>query len=206
MPLLVETIRADDGRFENLKYHHERMWQSRRTLFGLENSLESSLLELLDRSAGKIGSGRWKVRVLYDSEIRSLEAGAYQPKPLASAALVDGRGITYTFKTADRSELDEINQRAVEAGADTALIVSKGFITDFPYANAAFYDGRYWWTPEEPLLAGTRRARLLADGLIRPCRISPENLKKYISVSPVNAMLELGEIMVDIGCINREVL
>jgi len=206
MPLLVETLRADDGRFSSLYPHLERMSRSRRALFGLAGSLESALEEALDAAAGSIGEGRWKIRVLYDSEIRRVEAAAYQPKPISSAALVDGRGISYAHKTADRRELDGLTRRAEEAGADTALIVSGGQITDFPYANTAFFDGRLWWTPEEPLLRGTRRSRLLEAGLLHTSRITPGDLSKYISLCPINAMLELGEIMVDIGSINQEIL
>jgi len=206
MPLLVETLRADDGGFDDLTPHIDRMIRSRRALFGLTNSLESALEEALEAASVSIGEGRWKIRVLYNSEIRHVEAAAYRPKPIRSAALVDGRGIFYTHKTADRQELDGLTRRAEEAGVDTALIVSNGQITDFPYANAAFFDGRLWWTPEEPLLMGTRRFRLLEAGLLHTRRISPGDLPEYISLCPINAMLELGEIMVDIGSIDREIL
>jgi len=206
MPLLVETLRADDGRFADLTPHIDRMGRSRRALFGLINSPRAALAESLEAAAVSIGEGRWKIRVLYDREIRRVEAAAYWPKLIRSAALVDGRGISYAHKTADRRELDELNRRAEEAGADTALIVSNGQITEFPYANAAFFDGRHWWTPEEPLLMGTRRSRLLEAGLLHTSRITPGDLSKYISLCPINAMLELGEIMVDIGSIDQEIL
>ena len=208
MPLLVETIRADNGLFDSLMPHIERMERSRRDLFGIEPDgyLEEVLGDALRLRASSIGEGRWKVRVLYDTEIRDVEAAAYQPKLINTAALVDGRGISYTWKTADRSELDELTRRAEAAGADTALIVSDGRITDFPYANAAFFDGSSWWTPDLPLLPGTRRARLLDDGRISAIPIAPGNLDRFISVSPINAMLELGEIMVDISSIYQEIL
>ena len=208
MPLLVETIRADDGRFDDLNPHIQRMARSGKTLFGLEAGAGpgAGLEEVLEGAAPSIGEGRWKVRVLYDTEIRSVEAAFYRPKQINTAALVDGGSVRYPFKTAKRSELDALTRRAEDAGADTALIVSEGRITDFSYANAAFFDGSRWWTPAVPLLPGTRRARLLAAGLISTADITPADLHRYVSVSLINAMLELGEIMVDIDSINQELL
>ncbi len=212
MPLLVETIRADNGRFDDLKPHIQRMARSGEALFGLEAGAGSGsgpgadLEKALQGAAGSIGEGRWKVRVLYDTEIRSVEAAVYRPKLIKTAALVNGGSVRYPYKAADRPELDELTRRAEDAGADTALIVSEGRITDFSYANAAFFDGSRWWTPAVPLLPGTRRARLLAAGLISTADITPADLHRYVSVSLINAMLELGEIMVDIGSINQELL
>ncbi|MBN1984735.1 MAG: hypothetical protein JW761_00460, partial [Prolixibacteraceae bacterium] len=48
-----------------------------------------------------------------------------------------------------------------------------------------------WWTPDTPLLEGTQRERLLKQGKIRVCRITPENLSKYIKVGLINAMQDL---------------
>jgi 4-amino-4-deoxychorismate lyase len=94
-------------------------------------------------------------------------------------------------------ELDALTRQAQEAGADTALIVSGGLITDFAYANAAFFDGKDWYTPAHPLLLGTRRERLLAQKRIHPADIRPSHLHRYLQVSPINAMLDLGEVVLD---------
>lgn len=195
MPLLVETIRADDGQFDDLSPHVDRIERSRSALFGEVAPL--NLPDELSRVSESIGAGRWKVRVLYDLEIRSIEAEVYRPKPYASAALVDGGAVNYQYKTAERPELDALTRQAVSMGGDTALIIKAGRITDFSYANAAFFDGKFWWTPREPLLRGTRRDRLLAEGRILETDITPEDLKGYIIVSPINAMLELGEVLME---------
>jgi 4-amino-4-deoxychorismate lyase len=193
---LVESIRADDGRFDNPGPHIDRMRRSRRELFGLTSSppLERALEEI----SGRLGPGRWKVRVLYDTEIRAVEAAPYEFKPFRSAALVDGGTVSYPHKTVERNILDDLSRRARERGADTALIVSGGFITDFSYANAAFFDGRTWFTPAVPLLEGTRRARLLAAGRLQTADIRPADLIRFSSVCPVNAMLDLGEVTLSV--------
>ena len=208
MSLLIETIRADDGRFEELSPHCERMNRTGRVLFGTDKRIRpgAGLEAALQKATGSIGEGRWKIRVLYDSIIRRVDVAAYYPRMIGSAALVDGRGIEYSFKYADRSGLRDLERRAELSGADSALIVSEGRITDFTYANAAFFDGRFWWTPVEPLLYGTRRSRLLESGVIMTEQITCDDLSNYVSVSPVNAMLELGEIMIDIKSIKQEII
>ena len=153
MPLLVETIRADDGRFDDLTPHIERMARSRRALFGIEAPV--GLEGALERASNSIGEGRWKVRVLYDTEIRSVEAAPYQPKPYGSAALVDGGSISYPYKTDDRPELDEL----------------------------------------------TRRAR--AAGILYTAALVPSDLDRFVLLSPINAMLELGEVTLDVRNILR---
>lgn len=196
MPLLVESIRADDGCFDQLGPHIDRMKRSRKELFGIE--APPGLEGALERASDSIGDGRWKVRVLYDEEIRGVEANLYIPRLYRRAALVEGGSVNYAHKTVDRPELDELTRRAEAAGADTALIVSGGRITDFSYANAAFFDGDSWWTPEDPLLRGTRRARLLSEGRITTAQLSVSDLYRFVSVCPINAMLPLGEIILDI--------
>lgn len=202
MPLLVETIRADDGRFDSLEPHILRMARCRRALFGEEAPL--NLEGALKGASSATGAGRWKVRVLYDTEIRRVEASLYNPKQYRSAALVEGGAVSYSCKTVERPELDALTRRAESLGTDTALIVRNGQITDFSYANAAFFDGEFWWTPSEPLLQGTRRARLLAGEKIREARITPADLDCYIYVSPINAMLELGEVIMNTAFIRRD--
>jgi hypothetical protein len=131
------------------------MARSRRALFGIEAPI--GLKGALERASAFIGEGRWKVRVLYDTEIRSVEAVPYKPKPCRSAALVDGGSVSYAHKTVDRPELDEL----------------------------------------------TRRARLLAAGILSTVALVPSDLDRFVSVSPINAMLELGEVTMDIGKIIR---
>jgi len=66
-------------------------------------------------------------------------------------------------------------------------------VSDSFYANTAFWDGRAWSTPDTPLLAGTMRAYLLDQGLLREERIRPEDLGKFLKVRLINAMNDLQE-------------
>lgn len=194
MPLLVESLKAENGLFDDLTPHIRRMKRSCNELFGIESP---DLEETLEDCAGDIGTGIWKIRVLYDQKIRDVQAAVYQPRRYLSAALIDGGDVEYRNKMAGRPVLDTLTARAVESGCDAALIVKNGLITDFSYANAAFYDGRNWWTPDRPLLEGTRRYRLLEAGVLRTASIRPADLASFISVSPINAMLDLGQVSLE---------
>ena len=192
MCLLLESIRCENGRFEDLNPHIERMVRSRTDLWGC--SVKPDLIDALRNARDGIGRGYWKVRVLYDTEIREVEATPYVARPCGSAALIEAGDVEYAHKFARRPELDRLTERARSAGADTALIAKSGAVTDFSYANAAFYDGSVWWTPDRPLLEGTRRQRLLAAGRIKTTTIRAGDLRNFSLAAPINAMLDLGEI------------
>ncbi len=194
MSLLVETLRSVDGVFEDLSPHLRRMSSSRLALWGLTNEID------LRRALNALESrtGVWKIRVLYDRVIRRIDAHEYTQPKIQTAAIVSDNEIDYSYKWNDRSRLDRLVLMAKNSGADTILIVKNGLITDFAYANAAFFDGSQWWTPAKPLLAGTRRKRLLDSNRIKIADIPPAYLGKFQMVSPINAMMDLGDVVIKV--------
>ena len=78
------------------------------------------------------------------------------------------------------------------------MIVRKGWITDSYYANVVFFDGKDWWTPERPLLEGTCRARLLANGIIKTTPLQVEDLKNFLGIKLINAMRDMSQPMITI--------
>ena len=198
---LLESIRCEDGRLIDAELHCARMVRSRSALWGC--TADPDLRGALAGIAGRMGEGLWKVRVIYDTEIRQVEAVPYTAAKWCSAGLIDAPGLEYSHKFERRTELECLEERARAAGADAALIVRGGEVTDFSYANAAFFDGAAWFTPEPPLLEGTRRKRLLAAGRITPLRIRIDDIRRFTLVSPINAMLDLGEITVPVTRIFR---
>jgi 4-amino-4-deoxychorismate lyase len=177
------------------------MARSRLALWGLSDELNpaSAIAPVLEKNP----IGLYKVRVLYDQYIRKVEAVPYVRRAFASVALLDGGSMVYAHKSVKRTELDALESFAKESGADTALIAVNGRITDFCHANAAFFDGRDWYTPSSPLLPGTRRAELLEAGRLIEAEIRPEQLERYRMVSPINAMLDLNEISLPVERILR---
>ncbi|MGB3588105.1 MAG: aminotransferase class IV, partial [Tunicatimonas sp.] len=102
-------------------------------------------------------------------------------------------------KFADRKLINHLF--AQRQGCDDILMVKNGLITDTSYSNVALYDGQQWFTPHQPLLPGTARARLLQDGRLQKAKISPSDLAQFKRCSLINAMLPLGECLVKVDSI-----
>jgi len=48
-----------------------------------------------------------------------------------------------------------------------------------------------------PLLQGTKRAKLIAEGRIKPGEITRRNIWKFNEIHLINAMIDLGEIVIN---------
>jgi 4-amino-4-deoxychorismate lyase len=62
-----------------------------------------------------------------------------------------------------------------------------------------FFDGKDWWTPKNPLLEGTCRARLLAQGIIKETALGVEDLKNFKGLKLVNALRDMNQPMISIN-------
>jgi 4-amino-4-deoxychorismate lyase len=82
---------------------------------------------------------------------------------------------------------------------DDILILQNGYLTDASYANLAFFDGKIWYTPRTPLLAGVRRQFLLDSGRIQTADIRKDDLPSFTSVSLINAMIDLDLVTVPVS-------
>ena len=71
--------------------------------------------------------------------------------------------------------------------------MKNGLITDTSYANIVFWDGQNWLTPSTPLLAGTKRARLLHESKIKEAEIRVDDLIKYEKARIINALNDLDD-------------
>ncbi len=186
---LVESIGLQNGRFEHLDWHQKRMDRTRQELFGLS---PVSLVDLLVESLKKydFGSQRMKCRVIYERKVERLEWIPYFERKITTLRLVSLPSLpekVTRYKWANRAIYQDL--LAQKGTADEVLIVRNGEITDISYANVALYDGQHWWTPKHPLLAGTARARLLAEGKIRERRILAKDLDDYQKIRIFNAMI-----------------
>ena len=185
MSLLVESIRIEDGKLPDLKYHQERMDFTRKTLFGSVKPV--GIAESIP-FIPKVGV--WKCKILYSAGIVRVDMGDYKKRTVNSVALVEA-DVDYTYKYADRSHLDSL--RSSRTDADDVLIVRNGLITDASSSNVAFFDGKGWFTPKTPLLAGTMRARLLDEGVLQAADIRPEDIAGFRKLALFNAMIPWNE-------------
>ena len=189
----VETICVKDGVARNLRYHLERMNRTIREFFPNRAIVTEEDL-FCDISAV---DGLQKTRLVYDERgivERSIEP--YTMRNIQRIAVVEDDSISYAWKSTDRSML--VKQREKAPSYDEVIIVKEGCITDTSYTNLCFFDGNEWFTPDTPLLPGTMRQALLDQGLIKEKRIRIDDLRQYQSVSLINAMMSLGEMVVPI--------
>ena len=107
---------------------------------------------------------------------------------IASVALVRADGLDYRYKYADRSTLEELRRGS---GCDEVVLLQEGFLTDSSFSNIVLGDASGLYTPDRPLLAGTRRAELLRTGRVTARPIRAEELKHYAYLWFVNAMVGL---------------
>lgn len=187
MEQYLETIRIEEGRACHLPYHNQRMNETRARL-GFSDGLD------LEAVIGDVSiyQQRTRCRIVYDTEIRSVEFFPYQIRPVKTLRLVEDNQVDYRCKYADRSAL---NRCFTQRGAcDDVLIVQNGDVTDTTIANVAFWNGETWFTPSTPLLKGTMRASLLDSHQIQEAKIRVEDLSHFSRLRLFNAMISFGEI------------
>jgi len=175
---LFETLKIEDGKIFNLKWHTKRLNQSRLELFSLHKPL--NLADYINTPT----QGLYRCRVVYDLEIKSVEYIPYAPKFFRSFKIVQSN-LEYNYKFNERSELNKLRQEDY----DEIIIEKDGFLTDTSIANIAFYDGQDWLTPKTPLLRGTTREKLLYEGFLKLKNIKKEDIKNYSHFALMNAMI-----------------
>ena len=138
--------------------------------------------------------GRYKVRVVYDRDaVHAIEFLAYYPKKITSLEVVESEYFDYSFKFENRNR---INKLLCQTKADDIIISIDNRITDSSYSNLVFRDGEDWFTPDLPLLNGVKRQQLLAENKIKEASVSVNDLAAFQKVSLINAMLDLGEVVI----------
>ena len=180
IPLLLETIKIEEGIAHNLAYHQQRLHRSRQALLGTQNILD------LQEHIIAPSKGCYRCRVLYDYKIHSIEYIPYQPKMISNIQLIE-TPISYNYKYADRSVFEALQSQASQS--NEVLIVKNGYLTDTTIANIALYNGDTWVTPKKPLLRGTMREKLLDEGFLKTKEIKEEDLSEYTQVALMNAMI-----------------
>lgn len=185
-PRFIESIRVCDGKFCSLEWHLRRM---RQTIAYWQYPLDLSILSW--QVPEELGSGIFKCRIVYDSKIREMTYSPYQPRISRSLKLVDGDELDYAFKYEDRSVIMRLLQ--LKESCDDILITKGGYITDTSYSNVVLENSEGLFVPHTFLLNGTRRQRLLSEGIVRERAIRPSDLGQYHRLYLINALIGLEE-------------
>jgi len=176
---LFETIRIEDGKPLHLYWHEERMKRSMQGLPGI-------VLEREIHVPDEFRTGTVRCKVVYDKEIIRISFSNYERRPVRSLRMISSDAMDYHLKFYDRAELEALFEK--RGDCDDIIIVRGGLITDSCIANLIFFDGLQWFTPSHPLLEGTCRARLIAEGKLLARDIRVDDLPHLLGCKLINAM------------------
>ncbi len=184
--IFLETIKIEKGLIFNLDLHKQRLAETAFAHYKTKPVLNIDINSI----PGNLENEKIKCRVLYAEDIISVEFHAYQPKEIRSLQIVHDDNISYNFKYADRSYLNDLLEKRKDS--DEIIIVKNGKITDSSYSNLVFEanDGQLF-TPKTYLLNGIKRKFLLKKGFISEKDIFLDDLHLYTKVFFINAMLDL---------------
>jgi 4-amino-4-deoxychorismate lyase len=196
MHRFIESIKIKDGLIGDIEYHNRRFEST--ILHFFKNTDKINLADMITVPEECV-SGICKCRVLYSSVIEKIEFAPYQKREIRTVKLVHDNGIDYSFKYEDKGSLNRL--KALHPDYDEILIIKNGLVTDTSFSNVAFFNGTEWHTPAAPLLKGTRREKLISDGLIHTVDIKADDIHRYKKISFINAMLDLGQSETDISII-----
>jgi 4-amino-4-deoxychorismate lyase len=184
-PIFIEEIKCSEGEYFNLECHAIRMDRTLRHFFG-KPFTHSDLREYLpEPPTGML----YKCTLIYSDALLSAELTPFIQPEVKSIALVDADQIDFIYKLEDRSELEKIRKFA---GADEAILVRNGFVTNATTANLVFKDsdGAYF-TPLHYIHSGTKRQFYLKKKIITTYPIKVSGIYNYNSVYLINALLDI---------------
>lgn len=191
----LESIKLKEGVFFRLEYHQKRVSQCFQQFF--PGQKKPDLAAWLYQQE-VLQTGLYKCRVLYDQQgLLRPEITPYRMRNIKTLKLVETTLEPVLYKSADRSMYEQL---FVQRGdCDDVLLVRNGLLTDTSYANVALFDGEQWVTPRLPVLYGTNRAYLLEKKMIVEKDIKAVNLHHYHKIRLFNAMIEFGEVEVNLS-------
>lgn len=163
MNRFIETLCILDGNAMYLPWHQARVDLTFRLCMSYAKpfSIEAILVNQHDIPA----SGKVKCTIEYGPDTVAVRSMYYEPRAIKSLKLIEiPQGFDYRFKYADRNMIDRLYTWRGEA--DDILMTRNGWITDTSYANIAFLKNNRWYTPAQPLLAGTTWKRLMREGVL----------------------------------------
>jgi len=196
MCLFIESIKLLDGKFYRLKLHQERVNSAFSDFYPNEEPI--NLLDNLNQYTFP-QQGIYKCRIVYDTDVRSLEFSPYVRRQVQSLKLVETDLESRAYKLEDRSELNAAF--ALRESCDDVLLIKNGLLTDASYCNIALYDGKNWFTPRIPLIYGVNRKDLINKQILIEKDIEMGDLNNYTQIALFNAMIEFGELTLDMDSI-----
>ncbi|MFZ4582018.1 MAG: aminotransferase class IV [Paludibacter sp.] len=191
---LIESIKFVDGNFFRLPLHQARVNKAFKDLFPL--NVAFNLTDLLSKQEVP-EKGIYKCRIVFDHTPQLIEFVPYTMREIKSLHLVETQIEPLHYKLENREKLNEAF--AKRGNCDDIIMLNNGYLSDTWYSNIALWDGKNWCTPTLPIIFGTQRAALLHSEKIIQKNIPKADLNKYSRIRLFNAMIEFGEIELDIN-------
>lgn len=187
----VETIKIKDGKAMLIPLHQARLERTVSHFFPLLAA--SAMPHIEDIVKPTADMTYHKARVVYgETGVEHVEYTPYSMRRIRSLKAVHDDKIDYSYKSTDRTRLNELREK--RGDCDEIIIVKNGLVTDTSFTNLAIFNGFSWLTPRRPLLAGTKRAWLLQQGIIKEADITLADLLKAPKVNLFNSMIDFGEM------------
>lgn len=181
---LFETLCIDNGRICNAEWHCRRFETSYSSLYR-----HCPTYSLFDNThiSSEYNTGIFRLRISYNESSTKTEIEPYITKNITRLKVwAVAPSFDYSLKYTDRSVINNLfSQRGC---CDDVLIIKDGMVTDTSVCNIVFFDGQKWITPSTPLLCGTARARLLADGTIEERPVAESDIHKFEAFRLINAL------------------
>lgn len=182
----LETISIVNKKPLNLCYHQERIQEVFDEKFPQKKAWE--IAELIPN----ISEEGWiKLRFVYNDNSFNIELSPYHKKTIQKLIFIDIEHYEYSHKYEDRRFLYELLKLHPEY--DEVIMVKNGLVTDATIGNIALEKNGKWYTPQYPLLNGTKRRKLLKEKILIPKNIKKEEIQEYDKIAIINAFLDLEE-------------
>lgn len=185
-PSFIEVIKVKDGKFVDAQPHINRIFRTTSHFFSdpLIVELRHNMIPI------DLRKGIVKCRIVYNSEVISIEFESYKMRAIASLAIVEDSIIDYSYKYLNRESISKLFARREDC--DDILIINNSLVTDTSYSNIVFKDsvGKLY-TPISTLLAGTKRQKLLEKGVIQEKDIHVNDIRMYVGLYLINAMIDI---------------
>lgn len=186
---LFETIAIVNDELQQLAWHQQRYEASLAKFYG-ENVVKvhdlAKIIQISTAPEQTQHSPIIRCRVDYNRQDYQVQYFAYQRKTYRTFQPVICDEIEYGLKYADRTYLNQLLQQ--KGDCDEIMIIKQGKVTDCSIGNLVFRQGEQWFTPDTPLLAGTQRAKLLAENKIQQCPILLEDVANFDEIRLINAL------------------
>jgi 4-amino-4-deoxychorismate lyase len=183
---LFESIRYKNGVAEHLNLHQQRV---DRAILDLGGTTAFNLADCLNAHIKLPNNDNqiYKCKIQYNLAGNfHINFEPYLVRKINTISVHDIGDNDYVHKYSNR---EWINNILLKSGNDDVIFTKNGIVKDASYANLVFFDGQNWITPSQPLLLGTRRASLIAAGIIKEALIQIKDLPKYNTVKLINAMM-----------------